>query len=294
LSRTNPPLAIFAKVILNIFDRVILMNNYKQQVVEFFDRRNAYDREGDRHPREANLLLESVNLQQGQKVLDIATGTGLVAIPAAQRVGIEGYVVGVDFSSGMLHQARQKIDAAQLPNIELIEADAESLDFSDRSFDAIFCCSAITYLPDIPATLQKWYRFLKHEGIVAFTFPAETSYLAPIQIKVCKELFNIDLPHINKPLGTPQKCHDLLARSGFTDIAIDPGRSGNYLNLSQIPLDMTQCFYPRGNPLAQLSQEQKLLLQEAYRAELAKQSTEQGVWYDTTTFFVRARKSENV
>lgn len=108
------------------------MNNYKQKVQEYFDRRIDYDREGDRHPREAKLLLESVQLQQGQKVLDIATGTGLLAIAAAQRVGIEGYVVGVDFSLGMLHQARQKIEAAKLPNIELIEADAESIEKSDR------------------------------------------------------------------------------------------------------------------------------------------------------------------
>ncbi len=120
------------------------MNSYKQKVKEFFDRRIDYDREGDRHPREAKLLLESVQLRQGQKVLDIATGTGLIAIPAAQKVGREGYVVGVDFSSGMLHQARQKIEAAKLSNIELIEADADSIAFLDRSFDVIFCCSAIT------------------------------------------------------------------------------------------------------------------------------------------------------
>lgn len=267
------------------------MNSYKQKVKEFFDRRINYDREGDRHPREAKLILESVQLQQGQKVLDLATGTGLISIPAAQKVGIKGYVVGVDFSSGMLHQARQKIEAAKLSNIELIEADADSIEKRARSFDVIFCCSAITYLPDISATLEKWYRLLKQEGIVAFTCPVETAYLAPIQIKVCKNLFDIDLPHINEPLGTTQKCHNLLQQVGFTDIAIEPDRSGRYLNLNDISSDLTKCFYPRGNPLAQLSQEQKLQLEKAYRAELTKQATQQGVWEDSTTFFVRARKS---
>jgi arsenite methyltransferase len=267
------------------------MNSYKQKVKEFFDRRIDYDREGDRHPREARLLLESVQLQQGQKILDIATGTGLISIPAAQRVGIKGYVVGVDFSSGMLHQARQKIEAAKLSNIELIEADAESIAFLDLSFDVIFCCSAITYLSDIPATLRKWYSFLKQKGIIAFTCPAETAYLAPIQIKVCQNLFDIHLPHINEPLGTAQKCHNLLQQVGFTDIAIEPEISGRYLNLNDISSDLTKCFYPRGNLLAQLSQEQKFQLKKAYRAELTKQAIKKGVWEDTTTFFVRARKS---
>lgn len=61
----------------------------------------------------------------------MATGTGIIAIAAAQIVGSEGKVIGVDFSSGMLEQARQKIEALGLPNIELVEADAEYIDFND-------------------------------------------------------------------------------------------------------------------------------------------------------------------
>jgi len=71
------------------------MNDYKRQVTEFFNQRTAYDQEGSRHPHEANLLLKCVQLQKGQEILDVATGTGLVAIPAAEKVGSEGYVVGV-------------------------------------------------------------------------------------------------------------------------------------------------------------------------------------------------------
>ena len=62
------------------------MSDYKQQVINFFNNRTAYDTEGDSHPREARLLLESVPLQSGQTILDLATGTGLVAIPAAKKL----------------------------------------------------------------------------------------------------------------------------------------------------------------------------------------------------------------
>lgn len=267
------------------------MNDYKQQVTEFFNHRTAYDQEGSRHPHEANLLLKCVQLQKGQKILDVATGTGLVAIPAAEKVGSEGYVVGVDMTPGMLAQARLKIEAARLQNIELIEADADYIEFSDRSFDVIFCCSAITYLTDIFATLQKWYRFLKPGGFVAFTCPAATAYMAPVQVKICKELFGISLPHINEPLGTPEKCQNLLEQAGFRDIEIKTEQFGEYLSLSDRRILWNGSgFYPRGNPSLQLSQAQLEQLQAEYRAEVERLATDQGIWHDSTTFFVRARK----
>ncbi len=132
------------------------VDSYKQQLKEFYGSRTTYDREeGTRHPLDAKILLEFVPLHSGQKILDVATGTGLVAIPAAKKVGSEGYVIGIDMTPGMLHQARQKITAKKLQNIELIEADAEDFNFSDSSFDVVFCCEAIVLFPDILAALQK-------------------------------------------------------------------------------------------------------------------------------------------
>ena len=60
--------------------------NYKQRVIEFFNGRTAYDDEGDSHPNEAKRLLDYVPLSSGQSVLDIATGTGLLAIPAVKAI----------------------------------------------------------------------------------------------------------------------------------------------------------------------------------------------------------------
>ena len=270
------------------------MNGYKRQVIEFFNRRTAYDQEeGSQHPREAALLLSSVPLQEKHRVLDIATGTGLVAIPAAQKVASDGHVVGVDFSPGMLEQARRKSKAVGLQNIEFIETDAADLNFSDNSFDVIFCCSAIAYLPDIPTTLQNWYRFLKPGGFVAITCSAETAYMAPVQSKVCARLFSISLPHINAPLGTPEKCQNLLRQAGFRDVEVVTDPSGQYLHLSADQLWWNGGgFYPRGNPLSQLSKQQLDQLQTEYRAEIERLATNEGVWQDRTTFFVRARKAK--
>ena len=269
------------------------MNAYKQQVIQFYDARTAYDHEQDtQHPREASLLLESVPIQPGQKILDIATGTGLVAIPAALKVGLEGHVVGVDMTPGMLHQARQKVKVAELKNIELIEADAEQINFSDNSFDVIFCCSAIVLLTDILGSLKKWHRFLKPGGFVAFTCPPETAYMTSVYIHICTTVLGISPSHILASLGTPEKCDNFLQQAGFNDIDITIEPRGRYRNFSNEKLSQkTINISFKGNPLLQkLSPEQLDQLQIAYHAEIEKLATDKGVWEDTTTFFVRARK----
>ncbi|MFM2063029.1 MAG: hypothetical protein RLZZ507_2699 [Cyanobacteriota bacterium] len=269
------------------------MDNYKQQIIEIFNSRTAYDQEkGSHHPREAILLLESIPLQQGQKILDIATGTGLVAIPAALKVGLEGYVIGVDISPGMLDQAREKVTAAGLKNIEFIEEDAEHINFNDGSFDVIFCCSAIVYFIDIPASLQKLYRFLKPGGYVAFTCPPETAYMASVYTTICAKFFGVELPHILATLGTPEKCHNLLQQAGFTDIKMEIEPRGSYGNFSNRKLSekLLNLIFKAHPLLAEISPEQLDQLQVEYKSEIEKLVTDQGVWEDTTTFFVKARK----
>ncbi|MDF5731236.1 MAG: class I SAM-dependent methyltransferase [Rhizonema sp. PD38] len=267
------------------------MSDYKQRVIEFFNRRTAYDQEGSRHPREASLLLKSVQLQKGQKILDVATGTGLVAIPAAQVVGPQGYVIGVDFSPGMISQARQKTEAARLQNIEFIESDADQLNFGDRSFDVIFCCSAIMYLADVLGTLKNWYRWLKPEGVVAFSCAAGISYMAPVQIRVCAKLFGISLQHINEPLATSEKCYKLMQEAGFRNIEVKIEEAGEYVSIGDSRMSWRgEGFYPRGNVLSQLSPQQLDQLQAEYRAEVEKLATDKGIWYETTTFFAVSRK----
>jgi ubiquinone/menaquinone biosynthesis C-methylase UbiE len=207
------------------------MPDYTQQVIDFFNARTTYDAEGDSHPREARRLLEYVVLESGQKVLDLATGTGLVAIPAAKKVAPRGSVIGVDMSPGMLSQARKKIAAEGINNLELIERDIELIDFKPEQFDLIFCCSAIVYISDIPAIVHKCYGWLKPGGYFAFTTPDKTSNLAEIRIKVCQDLFGIDLPHIIRPLWTPDKCRILLQQSCFRDIVIEKHQYPSYVSL---------------------------------------------------------------
>src|SRR5690606_10015429 len=82
-------------------------------------------------PRWAEPLVTAAQVAPGDRVLDVACGTGIAARSAAGRVGSQGAVVGVDINPGMLRVARIKA-----PEMQWLEASAEELPFEDESFDA--------------------------------------------------------------------------------------------------------------------------------------------------------------
>ncbi len=268
-------------------------NAYKQQVVADFNSRTNYDNEF--RYRVANPLIELAQLQTGQRVLDVATGTGIVAIASAKIVGSEGHVVGVDISTGMLSQAQRKIAAEGLHNIELIEADADYLNFSDNSFDAILCSSAIVYLADIPAALQQWYNFLKMGGIVAFSCLAQTAMTASVLFRARAQRYGISIPNPNELLGTPQKCDRILQDAGFKDIKVVTQQLGFYLSAeSAWNANANSAYGSGGFQVFQLSPEKLEQFKAEYIAEVEALATEQGFWNDVTTFFVFARKQTKI
>lgn len=268
--------------------RQMNLNEYQQEILAFYEARTSYDTEFTY--RRAIPLVELAHLQPGQHILDVATGTGIVAIAASERVGSEGKVIGVDFTPGMLDQARRKIRVAGLQNIELIEADAESINFEDERFHAIFCATAIVLLSDIPAALRNWYRWLRNDGLVAFSCWSETSFFTPIITQVCAK-HGFSLPNLHEPLGRPEKCRTLLQEIGFKDIEIKTEQFGSYLSLDEAKnFWKGKWLHPNGHPLLQLSDEQIEQLKVEFRAEVEALMTDKGVWSENTTFFVMGKK----
>ena len=268
-----------------------MQSAYKQRVIDFFDSRTTYDSEGKAHPENAKRFLEFVTLKPGQKILDLCTGTGLVAIAVAKAIGEKGSVIGVDISSGMLAQARAKIEAEGSENLQLIEADVEAIAFDREQFDLILCCSALVYISDIPALLDKCYRWLKPGGCLAFTSSNKGSHLSELRVRLCKDLFDIDLPHIIRPLWTADKCTKLLRDSGFQNIEIEQHLfRREKINDNYASTQIEQEFYPRGNPLLNLSEARKQLLQAQYTKAVEGLIAEQGVWQEAINLYVKASK----
>lgn len=110
-------------------------------------------------------LLELARLAPGESVLDIGTGTGAAALLAAERVGTEGKVMGIDLSDGMLKQARAKAVQRGLGNVEFRKMDAVSLEMPDGIFDAVISSLGTPQgASDDDAALIEWRRVLKPGG----------------------------------------------------------------------------------------------------------------------------------
>lgn len=103
----------------------------------------------------ASPLLQKARLVPGETVLDVAFGTGIPSFRAAEAVGPEGRVVGIDLAPGMVEVARAKAAARGATNLSFREADAESLPFADASFDVALCNMGLIHVPDRDIALLK-------------------------------------------------------------------------------------------------------------------------------------------
>lgn len=117
-------------------------------------------------PRWRRFLVSQVDAGPGDTVLDVATGTGAVALELVRQKGCS--VVGVDQSAEMLCEARRRLGrAAEGAQVRLVEASAEQLPFDDDSFDGLTAAYLLRYLSDLPAGLRELARVLRRRATVS-------------------------------------------------------------------------------------------------------------------------------
>lgn len=112
-------------------------------------------------------LLEVAAVQPGERVLDVACGTGLVTLPVATAADPGGEVVGVDISEEMVELARRFADDRGADNLAFARMDAETLDLPDESFDVALCSLGLMYVPDPEEALREMHRVLAPGGRAA-------------------------------------------------------------------------------------------------------------------------------
>jgi demethylmenaquinone methyltransferase / 2-methoxy-6-polyprenyl-1,4-benzoquinol methylase len=138
-----------------------------------------YDRMGavlsfGQDPRWRRALVRAIDPQPGERVLDVATGTGMVAAALARRSACE--VVGLDQSEAMLAEARARVsgDPTLGPRVSLVRGEAERLPFADAEFDALTFTYLLRYVDDRAATMSELARVVKpggRIGMVEFGVP---------------------------------------------------------------------------------------------------------------------------
>jgi SAM-dependent methyltransferase len=172
-------------------------------------------------------LIELAEIEEGDRVLDVAAGTGEPSLTAAQLVGPEGRVVGTDISPDMLAYARERAQAAGLENVEYLESDASSLDFPPESFDAALSRWGIIFEPEAEAAAARVRGFLKPGSKMAIASwgPPEEVPMLSIPMRTVMTRLNVPPP----PPGTPgplsrptrEAIAGLLEGGGFADVEVE-------------------------------------------------------------------------
>lgn len=105
----------------------------------------------------------------GARVLDVCCGSGASAVPAAERVGASGSVLGIDLAEKLLERARRKAADRGLRHAEFRLGDMLDLRLPDASFDAVVCVFGIFFVPDMAAGVRSLWRVLRPGGRLAIT-----------------------------------------------------------------------------------------------------------------------------
>ena len=163
-------------------------------------------------------IIDAAHIVAGQRVLDVACGTGVLAQAVANRVGPSGSTVGVDINEGMLSIAREK-----RPAVEWRNAPAEGLPFDDSSFDSVVSQFGLMYFTDRKLALTEMMRVLKPGGTLAIAVWDKLENCPgydieeQLFIRVLGDEFADESPY---SLGDTQKLNELFASAGIFDAQI--------------------------------------------------------------------------
>jgi ubiquinone/menaquinone biosynthesis C-methylase UbiE len=172
-------------------------------------------------------VAEAAHIQPGQRVLDVACGTGVLARAVAERVGPEGVVVGLDVNEGMLAVARRKA-----PQLEWRPGIAESLPFERDSFDAVVSQFGLMFFEDRWAAIKEMIRVLRPGGrlAVAVWDSLENTPGYAAMTDLLQRLFGDEAANaLRAPynLGDPAKLRTLFAEAGLSQARVStyPGEA---------------------------------------------------------------------
>lgn len=166
----------------------------------------------------APILADFVNATVGERVLDVACGTGIVARELIGRIGVEGTVVGCDSNAAMLATAREVA-----PEIDWREGNALDLPFETASFDVVTCQQAYQFFPDRVKAAQEAHRVLVSGGRLAIAVwcslsenPGQAAVVSAVEECVGSDAAKI----VGSAFGLGEKAqlHEFLGEAGFREL----------------------------------------------------------------------------
>jgi ubiquinone/menaquinone biosynthesis C-methylase UbiE len=254
---------------------------------------DGYDNKALRFfPKSAENMASLLELRGDEQVLDVACGTGHASLAIARKLP-RGRITAVDFSSGMLDQARRKASSLKIGNIDFAERDMQDLRFAENSFDAAICAFGIFFVTDMEAQLAHIASLVKPGGRVMISNFQE-SYCHPLKDLFIDRLAAYGVqnpPQAWKRIANKAGCRELFEKAGLTNICVEQKNVGYYLeNAEEWWAIVWNAGYRR--LVAQLS----LLDQERFKRDHLKEiealRTKDGIWLDVGVLYTIGTKPE--
>jgi len=220
----------------------------------------------------ADGLVEDTGNWKGRKVLDLATGTGIVAQKLAGKVGAGGRVIGADINGKMLELARRRCSRCA-DVVRFIDSPAHPLSLADAAVDAVVCQQGFQFFPDRSAAAREIHRVLVPGGtVVATTWRPvkECQFFG----WVCEALEKVDEPELAELMRAPfdfmpaDELGDHFAGAGFDEVRV--GRQERDFRYPGSPDEALDVAYatPIGAMLAGLSEDKQFRFRKELRRNL--------------------------
>lgn len=165
-------------------------------------------------------LIEDAAITTGERVLDVACGTGVVTRLAAERVGPSGTVAALDVNPAMLSTARSIPSPG--PAIQWYETSAEAMPLPDGAFDVVLCQLGLQFVADKQAALREVRRVLVPGGRVLVSVPPPNAFFAVLDEALARHVGNEAAGFVRMvfSLGEPATIEQLFRDAGFRDVAV--------------------------------------------------------------------------
>jgi ubiquinone/menaquinone biosynthesis C-methylase UbiE len=242
-------------------------------------------------PESARDLAVVLNLKGDEHVLDVACGTGHAALALAARVP-RGRVTGVDFSQGMLEQARKKAVLLNIRNVEFFERDMQKLGFSARMFDTAVCAFGIFFAEDMDSTLVNIIEVVKPGGQIALT-AFQKYYFHPLKDLMVARLVGYGVqqpPQTWRRIATEAGCKDLFKKAGISDVRVELRNMGYFLSNAEEWWDVVWNAGFR-RMVGQLTPSDQKRFRHEHLQEVAALATREGIWLDVGVLFAIGTKA---
>ncbi len=191
------------------------------------------------------LMLELAGVAPGHRVLDIACGSGIPAIPAAHMVGPAGFVLATDQAPEMVQVAKDNARSEGVSNIEFRLVDGEELNVEPNSFDAVTCRWGIMFMPEPILCLKQAHDALKPNGRIAAAVwgPPQNNPFIALPMGIARKYYaGPPLPDPSAPGGVfsfadKNRLQFVFEQAGFRDIHIDA------MDIPMVKFDSGQEFW---------------------------------------------------